>query len=123
MKVAVVGSRNFNDYSYMHEVLQSFDYLKFEITEIVSGGARGADSLAERYARENNLPMKVFAAEWDKYGKSAGYKRNKLIVDYADVVFAFWDGESKGTQHSINLAKEQGKLVNVYTNWKNNGTI
>ena len=66
---------------------------------------------------EWNLWKKIFPAEWDKYGKSAGYHRNKDIVNYVDIIMVFWDGKSKGTQHTINLATEQGKPVFVYTDW------
>jgi hypothetical protein len=113
MKIAVVGSRSFDDYSYLHYAL-----LPFKITEIVSGGAKGADSLAETYARTYAIPMKIFYPDWDKYGKSAGFRRNQQIVDYADIVVAFWDGESKGTKHSIDIAVKQNKQVIVYTDWK-----
>lgn len=92
----------------------------FVISEIVSGGARGADSLAERYAQENDIQLTVFPAEWDKYGKSAGYRRNHQIIDYADVVLAFWDGQSKGTKHAIELAEKQNKPVFIYTDWTKN---
>lgn len=106
MKVAVVGSRTFNDYYMMMDCL---DVLK--IAEIVSGGAKGADSLAERYANERSIPLTVFKPEWDRYGKGAGFRRNATIVDHADLVVAFWDGSSKGTQHSINYAKARNKEV------------
>lgn len=108
MKLAIVGSRTFNDYEMVKEALKDL-----AITEIVSGGAKGADTLAEKYAAENSIPVKVFKPEWGKYGRGAGPKRNKQIVDYADKVIAFWDGESRGTKSSIDLATEQGKLLLV----------
>ena len=83
---------------------------------IVSGGARGADSLAEKYAAEKGIPITVVPAEWDKYGKSAGYRRNVQIVAESDEVVAFWDGESKGTQHTIDIAGKAGKKVSVISN-------
>ena len=110
MKYAVVGSRTFSDYPFMEKVLSSYD----DITTIISGGARGADSLAKRYAEEHNLNYVEFPALWDFYGKSAGYLRNQQIVDAAKVVIAFWDGESKGTRHTIKLAETQGKPVYKY---------
>jgi len=106
MKLAIVGSRTFRDYKLLCE---SVAKMPEPIEEIISGGASGADSLAERYAKEHNIPMKVFPAEWDKYGKSAGYRRNKDIINRADYVIAFWDGMSKGTKHSIDLAKSAHK--------------
>ena len=77
----VVGSRTFNNYALLKEecdkaIKDMMDYDKYYIIHIVSGGAKGADNLAERYSKENDYDMIVFPAEWDKYGKSAGYKRN-----------------------------------------------
>jgi hypothetical protein len=108
MKLAVVGSRGFNDYELLKSKLDKIHSVK-PISVIVSGGAQGADSLGERWARENRIEILIFLPEWDKYGKSAGYKRNVQIIESADAVIAFWDGESKGTQHSINIAKEKNK--------------
>jgi hypothetical protein len=105
MKLAIVGSRTFNDYGLLVSSIKDIP----DVTEIVSGGARGADKLAERYAKEKNIPIKIFLPEWDLLGKSAGYIRNKQIVDYCDKVLAFWDGISKGTNHSIKIAENQKK--------------
>jgi hypothetical protein len=114
MKVAVIGSRDFDDYAYLSAVLDCTRNLP-GIDLISSGGARGADRLAEKYGKQHDIPTKIFPAEWDKYGKSAGYRRNIDIVSEAEMVIAFWDGQSKGTKNSIDLAKKQGKLVSVYT--------
>ena len=81
--------------------------------EIVSGGARGADSLGEQYARERGFKLSVFRAEWNKYGKSAGYRRNEQMALYADAVVVFWDGVSKGSKHMIDIAMRQGIKVRV----------
>jgi len=109
VRLAVVGSRTFNDYALMRDVLG-----QFQITEIVSGGARGADALAERYANERGLPIKVFPAEWHRHGRSAGMIRNRTIVATADEVAAFWDGCSEGTRHAIGLARTGGKVVYIH---------
>jgi len=109
IKLAVVGSQTFNDYALLCEVLN-----RFEIMEVISGGARGADALAERYAHERNLPIKVFSADWDTHGRAAGPIRNRLIVAEADEIVAFWDGCSRGTQHTIGLARTTGKVVYVH---------
>jgi hypothetical protein len=85
----------------------------YPVSEIVSGGARGVDALGKRYAEENGLLYTEFPAEWDKYGKSAGYKRNVLIVDHAEYLLAFWDQKSPGTKHSIDLAKKKGIPIGV----------
>jgi len=79
-----------------------------DISEIVSGGARGTDALAERYALEKKIPIKVFPSDWKKHGKSAGPLRNREIVVYSDTILAFWDGESTGTKSTIAIAKEMG---------------
>ena len=108
MKTAVIGSRTFTDFSLLEEHLT-----QHLISEIVSGGARGADTLAEEYASKKNIPLKVFKADWNKYGRAAGPIRNRDIVGYAERVVAFWDGESRGTKNAIDLAKKQGKEVSI----------
>ena len=109
MILAIIGSREFDDYDLLKQSVEELIRNGHEIEEIVSGGAMGADSLGARYANENNIPLTVFRAEWNKYGKSAGPKRNKLIVDHCDMVLAFWDGESRGTKHSLDLAESLDK--------------
>ena len=89
MRIAIVGSRDFNDYNVMEAFVLSD--LK-DIQAVVSGGAKGADSLASEFARKNNLNMIEFLPEWEKYGRGAGAVRNQKIIRNADVVFAFWDG-------------------------------
>ena len=79
---------------------------KHYISQIVSGGAKGADSLAARYANEKGIPLVVFLPVWDKYGKRAGFVRNKEIVKASDIVICFWDGQSRGTKHSIDYAEK-----------------
>ncbi len=110
MKIAVIGSRNFNDYSLLKNIMDKY---KNECEGIVSGGARGADKLAERYAEENQIPLKVFKPEWKRYGKGAGLIRNRTIVENADLIIAFWDGKSKGTKYTIDYAKKCGKKVEI----------
>ena len=108
MKLAIVGSRTFNDFSKLETFIKSkIDISK--ITTIISGGARGADTLAEQFAGKYGIDLKVFHAAWDTFGKRAGYIRNKDIVDNCDVLIAFWDDISKGTKHSIDLADESNK--------------
>lgn len=108
MKLAVIGSREFNNWELLNEKVS-----QLKPTLIVSGGARGADTLGERYADENNIEKLIFPADWRKFGKSAGYIRNKNIIESCDEVIAFWDGKSRGTMHSINIAKESGKKVHL----------
>lgn len=104
MKVIVAGSRSFADYPRLVSVLATIP-----ASEIVCGEARGADLLGRRYAEEYNIPIKSFPAQWDKYGKSAGYIRNKEMGNYADFLVAFWDGKSRGTKNMIDYMRELGK--------------
>lgn len=101
MKTIIAGSRNFSDYDALKTICD-----KHQITEVVCGGAKGADALGERYAQENNIPVKYFRADWDKYGRSAGPIRNEQMAQYADFLIAFWDGQSKGTDNMIRNAKK-----------------
>ena len=111
MKVAIIGSRTFNDYELVCKTIKE---LKLEtMTHMVSGGAKGADSLGERYAKEHNIPCIIYKPDWNTYGKSAGFVRNKDIINACDIVIAFWDGKSKGTEHSIMLAKRNIKQVYI----------
>lgn len=107
MKIAVIGSRNFNDYDLLKEELN-----KYFITQIISGGAKGADALAERYAKEFNIETQIFKPDW-KLGRHAGLLRNTKIIETSDFVVAFWDGESRGTQNSIKTAEKNGKPINI----------
>ena len=105
MKVAVIGSRNIS-------VIDLEKYI-FGADEIVSGGAVGVDACAEKYAKEKEIKLTVFLPQYKRYGRAAPIMRNKQIVDYADKVFAFWDGCSKGTLSVINYAKKVGKVCEV----------
>jgi len=108
VKIAVVGSRGFSDNKYFFMLLDRL-ISHYPSVEFVSGGAVGADLLCRDYAGINNLKITEFLPDWEKYGKSAGYRRNKEIIDFCDICIAFWDGKSKGTKHSIGLAKKAGK--------------
>ena len=107
MKVIIAGSRSFNDYEKLCSTC-NFLLSNTNDIEIVSGGARGADKLGEQYANSKSYPIKQFLANWE-LGKSAGYKRNIDMANYADALIAFWDGESRGTLSSINLAEKYKK--------------
>ena len=117
MKVIIAGGRNFNDYELLKAELNILivpTIMLHRNIEVVSGTAKGADQLGERYAKEYNLLLKQFPADWDKYGKSAGYYRNKQMADYATHCVCFWDGISKGTKMMIDLAKAANLKVQVY---------
>ena len=109
MKVAVVGSRSFNDYEKLKQTLDQTP----DITGIISGGAKGADSLAEQWAREKGIETVVYKPDWAKYGRGAGVVRNRLIIEDCDYCIAFWDGESKGTKSSIDHCKKLNKRLLV----------
>lgn len=86
---------------------------KYEIVSIVSGGAKGADTMGERYADKFGLDKLIFYPDWNKYGKRAGFLRNIDIIKNCDVCVAFWDGESHGTKHDIDLCKEYNKTCYI----------
>lgn len=111
MKVGIVGSRNFNNYSDFKEYISELD---LDISTIISGGAMGADTLAERYAKENDIELLVFKAEWTKYGKGAGFIRNTKIVNESDLIVAFWDGNSHGTKDTITKANKKDVPVKIF---------
>jgi len=112
MKIIIAGGRNFRDYDKLRESCDNILVNQKEV-EIVSGTAAGADTLGERYAQEKGYEVKKFPAQWDLYGKSAGYKRNQQMAEYADGLIAFWDGKSKGTKHMIDIANKMGLKVRV----------
>ena len=107
MRVAVVGSRNL--------IVDDLEkYIPKEATIIVSGGARGIDSCARDYARKKGLIMVEFFPDYEQYGRRAPLIRNDKIVDYADLVIAFWDGKSHGTKYVIDKCNETNKKISVY---------
>lgn len=114
-RVIIAGSRNFNDYDLLKSVCDELLSLKVNSHEIViiSGTAYGADKLGEQYADEYGFKVERYPADWGTYGKSAGYRRNEEMAKIADALIAFWDGESKGTMHMINLAEKYNLQVHV----------
>lgn len=116
-KVIIAGSRSLNDYLWMDHWLYKITQdgqIKFEV---VSGMAKGIDSMAVEWAKRNGYSWKEFPADWS-LGKGAGYIRNKQMAEYADLLIAFWDGKSKGTLNMINTMKSLGKHGKVIT-WVN----
>lgn len=125
MRIAIVGSRDFNDYDFLVKTINQL----FPIIEvIISGGARGVDTLAERYAEDNNIQKEIYLANWptltpgcrigvnksgNRYNKDAGHIRNTIIVEKADAIIAFWDGKSPGTKNTIEKAKAMKKLIHI----------
>ena len=129
MKVIIAGSRDFDDFDFMTEKLNGLHLGMF--TEIVSGKARGADALGERWAQLWGIPVKEFPAPWDDvkdkpsyqlgtrkdgtpYWKAAGSYRNQQMMAYADALVCFWNGESPGTRDMINQMFENNKEIHVF---------
>lgn len=108
MKVAIIGSREFNDFNLLEKKINE---LNINISLIVSGGAKGADILGERYAKKYGIETLIFIPDWKQFGKKAGFIRNTDIIENSDIVIAFWNGESKGTLDSINKAIKLKKKV------------
>lgn len=106
MKVAIVGSRNLT--------VDLKKFLPENIKEIVSGGAKGIDTFAKNYALENNIKLVEFLPNYKKYGIKAPLIRNTKIVEYSDVVFAFWNGTSRGTLDTIKKSKLFNKKLFLY---------
>ena len=115
-RVIIAGSRSFNNYALLREhclsVLQ--EKMKTHRVIIVSGHARGADSLGERFANELGLPFELHPAKWRLLGKAAGMVRNAEMAKCSDALIAFWDGESRGTRHMINFARKRGLDISVF---------
>ena len=107
MKVAVIGSRRI-------ERLKLEQFLPGDICEIISGGARGVDTLAAEYARSHGIPFRVYPPDYNQYGRKAPLVRDRLIADECDVLFAFWDGKSFGTAYTVRYARQQGKPVRLF---------
>ena len=125
LRIIVAGSREFKNYDLLRDTLM--DYLDFiddkdvvhnpSQVKFISGTAKGADTLGEQFAYTYEYDVIRFPADWNTYGKSAGYRRNAEMAKYASeaygVLFAFWDGQSRGTKHMIDLAKRYGLEIHV----------
>lgn len=111
-KVAIIGSRNFSNIELFNSsIINIFKDNNIINPEIVSGGAIGADTFAKALAIKNNFKYTEFLPDWKKFGKSAGPIRNRQIVEYSDLIIAFWDGQSRGTLSSIEFARELNKPI------------
>ena len=114
-KIVIAGSRNFDNFIFL---MNNMDNLLSESNKedvvIISGTARGADQLGEQYASMRGIKIERFPANWDKFGKSAGYIRNEEMAQAATHCVVFWDGVSRGTKHMIDLADKYDLIMRVY---------
>lgn len=106
MKVAIIGSRTLSE-------IEIGAYLPENTTEIVSGGAKGVDSCARAYALEHEIPLREFLPDYRRYGRGAPLKRNLQMLDYADLVIAFWDGTSHGTKFVIDHCHKELRVYRL----------
>lgn len=111
MKVIIAGSRDITDISHVHN---AFMGCGFSISEVVSGMARGVDTLAIEFAKQIKVPVYGFPANWKKHGKGAGPIRNLEMANYAEALIAIWDGKSRGTEHMIKCAESKGLKVYIH---------
>lgn len=112
MKLLIAGSRTITDYALYKPFLFKYCYDN-NVDGILSGGARGADTIAKMFAEDTSIPFVELLAEWNKLGKSAGFIRNISLVDQCDAAILLWDGESKGTAHTLSLLKASGKPYTI----------
>ena len=114
-RVVVAGCRDYNNYFLLSRELKKLikNLDKDHEIIIVSGGASGADSLGEKFAKKHNLKIEKYPAEWDKYGRSAGPIRNYKMAQVADLVVVFWDGKSRGTKNMIECAERENKSCTI----------
>lgn len=110
MKTIIAGSRDIQNYNLVKSAVKESG---FRITEVISGGARGVDALGEKYARDNNIPLKQFIPNWSVFGKAAGFMRNEEMGNYADALVALWFKASHGTGHMIWYALSKGLKVYI----------
>lgn len=117
-RVIIAGGRDFENYEYMCEILNDLfynsTYSKKRDIKIISGMAKGADTLAIRYADEHHLTKILFPANWKSYPRIAGFLRNEDMLSIATHLIAFWDGKSSGTKHMIDIAQEKGIPIWVF---------
>lgn len=105
MKIAIIGSREFGNINFEQKLERMF--LISGHDTIISGGARGIDTLAAQFARKHGIKLLEFRPDYTTYGRGATFVRNRMIVDMADVVIAFWNGSSRGTKYTIEYAKKK----------------
>lgn len=111
MRVVIAGSRSITDYS---EVKQAILLSGFVITEVISGDARGVDKLGAAWAKQNKIPVQLMPADWERYGRAAGFRRNRQMAHAGDALIAVWDGSSRGTADMIRQMEKLKKPFYVH---------
>lgn len=107
MRLIIAGGRYFNDYQLLKRKVNELTK-NHKVLEVICGEATGADSLGKKWAIENSITVKSMPPDWDKFGKSAGYRRNTEMANCATHLIAFWDGKSRGTKHMIDIMDKKG---------------
>lgn len=110
MRTIIAGSRGITDPELLQDVITKIDWVP---TTVISGGARGVDFIGESWAIAEGIPLKIYRADWNMHGKSAGYIRNVQMAEEADALIAIWDGESRGTKHMIDVATSKGLKIYI----------
>ena len=111
MKVIIAGSRTIHD---MNILIEAIKLSQFDITEVVSGNAKGVDRLGEAWGENHNVEISLFPAMWSLHGRAAGFRRNASMGKYADALIAIWNGVSKKTAHMIRIAKQYKLKIYVH---------
>ena len=106
MKLLIVGSRSITEFDLS-------EYIKSDVDTVISGGANGIDTLAEKYADKHRISKYIIRPRYDLYGRAAPIKRNEKMVDMADAVLVIWDGISKGTKHTVEYAEKTNKPIEI----------
>jgi len=111
LRTIIAGSRSIESYI---ELLKAISKIDFKITVVISGGAHGADKLGEKYAKRHGIPLEIYEANWDRYGKGAGHIRNSLMADKAEALICLWDGKSNGSANMIKKARVNNLITKVF---------
>jgi len=118
MKIGIVGSRTWTNAKLMARTIESYvskHRLKWEDIILISGGAKGADKLAEEFAQWKKIAIEVYLPDWELHGKTAGFLRNTIIARESEFLFCFWDGKSRGCMDTVEKIKKSGKQFEIIT--------
>jgi len=113
-KLAIVGSRSITDRNFVRRILNYYKFIFGNPIKVISGGAKGIDTIGEEWANSLDIETQIFLPDWDKYGKSAGFIRNEDIIKNCDVCLAIWDGESNGTKNDFDLCEKYNKELLIF---------